>query len=1490
MYQQVSVPKPSWQPYNTSAGVDSQSVHKFPIHKPTQVAPSEEETSSNSETPLEDVSVLLDQVMPSLEEDNPVTNNSQNDYSLGQPPTVQKAEIESDLDERDNLDEKEDKNLEINPKLDIAAKLSVDSSNTSEIAQVESLKATSGTTGEGGQVSTAPIVQPTPQVKVQRLCTECEQEEGEEKNEDEKLSRMGLQAKLTIGEPGDKYEQEADQVARQVVQRINAPQRDVPDGEPIQKQPDLMAKVIQRIDESRQEEKAIPQVNNDFVLRAYREAVGDSAPDVQANFETTLNRARGGGSALDKAFRAKVESAMGADFSGVKVHTDAEADQLNRSIQARAFTTGEDIFFSQGTYEPSSQQGQELIAHELTHVVQQTGKVRSKLNSQQSVSQSQRSQHKTKSNPEATDTIQSKCGACTTEEKKEIEAKFLQTKSLSNQKSSNSSQGNGELFDTIQREQASLPPSPEGAEDPPPESSTPPETYVTHNFLGYQLSRGATLAMFTESLQRRCRRGATGRRLRSLITAAEARGHTLIRQYGIPETEGDTGRLTLVYEVIPHSEAIISEESLSVNGVVVPVRGATRAELESIRSILARVPGPHLEAFVRLRNRLVIVDWTGARHPSTPAHRLTGGANMPASQPRERREVREEGNRIEITHTAMQEADRGLDTILHEIGHAVHAARLIPQRVSAEEGEYGSSIHTGPGEQVAYAYMRYLLNQHLRPADRRAFDEAFRRQGIPIRSGSETAEEPPVQPQPKLISSQSTAQKDIEDQFLQTKDASNQISSTYGGQSSRYLSQTIQREEASPSGGSAASGSTLVSGPPIVECRRDNAQACLVHLHGSESEALEVARRLYCQYCVNLVYIDNPGRRHITITYTLNSREYNCRVDPNRIFSRAAIEAQIPLARPPESPRRRAAIDAVEQYGQELLRKINRCRTVARSGGRQQDNPVVALHGNTGLNIRYYLEGVGDRQAQCPRRGTGCATYDPASDGPLTFNGRPLQFNARRVEAPFNPRSSSPIFNPHIQGPPYGDFILVTDPNDFYALVQQGRNVVLQSPNAPRDGSLSVVDPPIGRYVNIEVRRARRGYLERDGRRETSEERTSRVSREEQRAIRVETEMGRGTLEHLGVDEASESCPPSGTSTSCPSCESSPSSPPGAEEQAATSTPPESPAPAGGEGATSTVQASPAPSPAGKIQRSPLSIPITGTPIRDDLVQRHRGNHSDLTLEQKYEHILEEHAGTSRAVWDSGYIDSPTFLGMPIHARQTRTGTRTGTGRIHQELYDCLRIAEGTLRTANPGRSDDEIRRQIGLRYIIARRAIGSASGRERMSFHSFGLAIDVNKSENIFIAHSTNPRGTGEREIFRRITHLMGGTEIDFHRFTLPVAELHARLVEVSDQVREYIALREIAHEPELRRLMERRDGAVPNDQAIRNERGQIRRDYRRLDRGNPTWDPATEPFFDLSLDLVQALCNAGLTWHPQLAGGRGADTQHFDYRGGTIQPGHRV
>ncbi len=84
-----------------------------------------------------------------------------------------------------------------------------------------------------------------------------------------------------------------------------------------------------------------------------------------------INEARGGGQPLDGALQEQMGANLGCDFNEVRIHTGAEADDLNRRLSARAFTIGSDIFFTRGAYDPNSISGWELIAHELIHVVQQ---------------------------------------------------------------------------------------------------------------------------------------------------------------------------------------------------------------------------------------------------------------------------------------------------------------------------------------------------------------------------------------------------------------------------------------------------------------------------------------------------------------------------------------------------------------------------------------------------------------------------------------------------------------------------------------------------------------------------------------------------------------------------------------------------------------------------------------------------------------------------------------------------------------------------------------------------------------------------------------------------------------------------------------------------------------------------------------------------------------------------------------------------------------
>ncbi len=119
-----------------------------------------------------------------------------------------------------------------------------------------------------------------------------------------------------------------------------------------------------------------PGLGNVALQRLFRGAISRFASEggpVDETVGRAIEAARGGGHQLDPAARPDLESALGEDFSEVRLHTDATADHLSRAVEATAFTTGSDIFFRSGAYEPLSSAGRKLLAHELTHVVQQRG-------------------------------------------------------------------------------------------------------------------------------------------------------------------------------------------------------------------------------------------------------------------------------------------------------------------------------------------------------------------------------------------------------------------------------------------------------------------------------------------------------------------------------------------------------------------------------------------------------------------------------------------------------------------------------------------------------------------------------------------------------------------------------------------------------------------------------------------------------------------------------------------------------------------------------------------------------------------------------------------------------------------------------------------------------------------------------------------------------------------------------------------------------------
>ncbi|MFN6440918.1 MAG: DUF4157 domain-containing protein [Nostoc sp. DedSLP01] len=265
------------------------------------------------------------------------------------------------------------------------------------------------------------------------------------------ISRIPLrrpQTKLTINQPGDMYEQQADAVAHEVVGRLGqlenytsiqrqqipqeeqlqmkplassitpvAQRQEIPDQEEeeeeeLQMKPldnstlqreslpeeeeeeELQMKsldnsTLQReslpeeeeeeelqmksLDNSTLQRESLPEEEEELQMKPMVQRRGEAGMAANPDLETSINQARGSGQPMADNIREPMEVAFGADFSDVKVHTDSQSDLLNQSIQARAFTTGQDVFFRQGEYKPGSRGGQELLAHELTHVVQQNG-------------------------------------------------------------------------------------------------------------------------------------------------------------------------------------------------------------------------------------------------------------------------------------------------------------------------------------------------------------------------------------------------------------------------------------------------------------------------------------------------------------------------------------------------------------------------------------------------------------------------------------------------------------------------------------------------------------------------------------------------------------------------------------------------------------------------------------------------------------------------------------------------------------------------------------------------------------------------------------------------------------------------------------------------------------------------------------------------------------------------------------------------------------
>ena len=258
----------------------------------------------------------------------------------------------------------------------------------------------------------------------------------QKKESNDQFLKPTVQTKLNMGQPGDKYEVEADQMADQVVNNNKgdgAIQKKESEEEVQQKplasaitpfvqkmgateeengQPKLQRKeeeepVQQKEEEEVQkkgeeeevqkkgeeeegvqtkEEEEVQKKGDEEEVQAKEDEEAQAKEEEEVQRKSNPNASQGpsvqsrlrhgnGGQQMDKATKAEMESGFGADFSGVRIHTDGEAAQMSQDIGAQAFTHGNDIYFNKGKYDPNSKEGKHLLAHELTHTIQQTGMV-----------------------------------------------------------------------------------------------------------------------------------------------------------------------------------------------------------------------------------------------------------------------------------------------------------------------------------------------------------------------------------------------------------------------------------------------------------------------------------------------------------------------------------------------------------------------------------------------------------------------------------------------------------------------------------------------------------------------------------------------------------------------------------------------------------------------------------------------------------------------------------------------------------------------------------------------------------------------------------------------------------------------------------------------------------------------------------------------------------------------------------------------------------
>ena len=227
---------------------------------------------------------------------------------------------------------------------------------------------------------------------IQAKCSECGKEEKVMKMEDEEASNSDLevQTKPVFDTPAEPPHNATDNSPAPVVQtkcsacaqeeQLQKMDEEQPEGE----EKEVQTKPVFDSEGDPPEEGAVQAKCEDCEAeeKVQKAEAGhqedimtkpDSSPKASPShsLESQLNSSKGGGSALPDSTRVEMEGAFGADFSPVRIHTDSSAVQMNKDLGAQAFAHGSDIYFGAGKYDTGSSSGNELLAHELTHTVQQ---------------------------------------------------------------------------------------------------------------------------------------------------------------------------------------------------------------------------------------------------------------------------------------------------------------------------------------------------------------------------------------------------------------------------------------------------------------------------------------------------------------------------------------------------------------------------------------------------------------------------------------------------------------------------------------------------------------------------------------------------------------------------------------------------------------------------------------------------------------------------------------------------------------------------------------------------------------------------------------------------------------------------------------------------------------------------------------------------------------------------------------------------------------